>query len=180
MDLDARHKRWTMISHTAEYALRSVVFLGSHVGQPMTTQRIGAATRVPVGYLSKVLQALGKARVVDAQRGVRGGYVLARPIEELTLLDVINAVDPIRRVAAGHPGGAGGEEDGSLAALRRRLDEAVDRLESLFRETTIEQLVAGGGGSSAADGPLALWTGRDLGAEPSVDGVWANRDGTDD
>lgn len=62
-----------MISHRAEYALRSVVFLGSHVGQPMTTQRIAVATGVPVGYLSKVLQALGRARVVNARRGLRGG-----------------------------------------------------------------------------------------------------------
>ena len=60
-----------MISQTAEYALRSVVFLGSQVGQPVTTQRIAVATQVPVGYLSKVLQGLGKAGLVDAQRGLR-------------------------------------------------------------------------------------------------------------
>ncbi len=168
-----------MISHTAEYALRSVVFLGSHVGQPMTTQRIAAVTGVPVGYLSKVLQSLGKARVVDAQRGLRGGYVLARPIEELTLLDVINAVDPIRRLAAVPSGGS--EEDGPLAALHRRLDEGIERVESLLRDTTIEQLV-NGGGSSASDGPLSLFAVRDLGASASAsaDGVWANRDGTSD
>lgn len=166
-----------MISHTAEYALRSVVFLGSHAGQPVTTQRIAAATGVPVGYLSKVLQALGRARVVDAQRGLRGGYVLARPIEQVTLLDVINAVDPIRRIAAVPAGG--GEEAGPLTALHRRLDEGIDRVESLFRETTIEQLVLDGG-SSASDGSLSLFAVGDLGAEPPAEEVWANRDGTGD
>lgn len=48
-----------MISQTAEYALRAVVYLGSQTGQPTTTQRIAAATQVPVGYLSKVMQSLG-------------------------------------------------------------------------------------------------------------------------
>ncbi len=161
-----------MISQTAEYALRSVVFLGGQVGQPVTTQRIAAATGVPAGYLSKVLQTLGKAGVVDAQRGLRGGYVLARPIDELTLLDVINAVDPIRRIAGYPPGQA--EQDGSLHALHRRLDEGIERVESLFRETTIELLVIGGG--PPAD-PAPRFVIRDIAAAPSADGVGADGDG---
>jgi len=50
-----------MISRTAEYALRAVIVLGSSPGSPLTTQQIAARTRVPSGYLSKVLQALGRA-----------------------------------------------------------------------------------------------------------------------
>lgn len=164
-----------MISQTAEYALRSVVFLGSQVGQPVTTQRIAAATRVPVGYLSKVLQGLGKAGVVEAQRGLRGGYVLARPIDELTILDVINAVDPIRRIAGYPPGQA--EQDGSLQALHRRLDEGIERVESLFRETTIEQLVRDAG-SSADPAPRFLIGDIAFTATPTADGVGADGDGT--
>jgi Rrf2 family protein len=130
----------TVISQTAEYALRSVVFLGSQVGQPVTTQRIAAATQVPVGYLSKVLQALGKAGLVDAQRGLRGGYMLSRRPDELTMLEVINAVDPLERIGLcplGRPGHAG-----KLCSLHGRLDEAIARIESVFRQTTVEQLLA--------------------------------------
>jgi Rrf2 family protein len=130
----------TVISQTAEYALRSVVFLGSQVGQPVTTLRIAAATRVPVGYLSKVLQALGRAGLVDAQRGLRGGYVLSRRPDELTMLDVINAVDPLERIALcplGRPAHAG-----NLCSLHRRLDEAMALIESRFGQTTVEQLLA--------------------------------------
>jgi Rrf2 family transcriptional regulator, nitric oxide-sensitive transcriptional repressor len=129
-----------VISQTAEYALRSVVYLGSQAGQPVTTQRIAAATQVPVGYLSKVLQALGRAGLVDAQRGLRGGYVLARALDDLTILDVINAVDPLERINRCPLGLAA--HAGSLCSLHRRLDEAIALIESLFRQTTVEQLLA--------------------------------------
>ncbi len=130
-----------MISQTAEYALRAVVFLGSQVGQPVTTQRVAAATRVPVGYLSKVLQSLGKAGLVDAQRGLRGGYVLARPPGELTVLEVIHAVDPPKRIVE-CPLGRGHPRREPLRFLHRCLDEGIGLVESLYRQTTIEQLVA--------------------------------------
>lgn len=160
-----------MISQTAEYALRSVVYLGSQVGRPVTTQRIAAATRVPVGYLSKVLQALGRAGLVDAQRGLRGGYILARPLDELTILEVINAVDPLARITRCPLGLAA--HAGTLCSLHRRLDEAMALIESLFKQTTIEQLLAERG---ASRNPLCETLGNleldppGRGAAPSADG----------
>ncbi len=128
-----------MISQTAEYALRAVVHLGSQIGRPTTTQRIAEATQVPVGYLSKVLQSLGKAGLVEAQRGLRGGYVLARPVDELTVLEVIHSVDPLRRILECPLGlQAHGE---SLCALHRCLDSSIAHIESLYREMTIERLI---------------------------------------
>ena len=128
-----------MISQTAEYALRAVVYLGSQTGRPTTTQRIAEATQVPVGYLSKVLQSLGKAGLVEAQRGLRGGYVLARPVDELTVLEVIHSVDPLQRIVECPLGlQSHGEE---LCSLHRCLDEAIARVEALYRGTTIEQLI---------------------------------------
>ena len=138
-----------MISQTAEYALRAVVFLGSHVGQPVTTQRVAAATRVPAGYLSKVLQALGKAGLVEARRGLRGGYFLARPLDALTVLDVINSVDPLQRITS-CPLGLNGHR-GTLCALHHKLDEGIARIESVFQATTIGQLV---GERGAGQNPL--------------------------
>jgi len=78
-----------MSSRSAEYALRAVVKLGSKAGSPQTTQQIAEQTQVPSGYLSKVFKALGRAGVVEAQRGLYGGFILARPLNELTILDVM-------------------------------------------------------------------------------------------
>lgn len=152
-----------MISQTAEYALRAVVYLGSQVGQPVTTQRVAAATQVPVGYLSKVLQALGRAGLVDAQRGLRGGYVLSRPVDELTMLEVINSVDPLERIPT-CPLGLNSKARG-LCALHRRLDEGVAMIEDLFRRTTIEQLLDG---SSPGGSPLCEAVGAVV-AEPALE-----------
>ncbi|MGE5608271.1 MAG: RrF2 family transcriptional regulator, partial [Bacillota bacterium] len=82
-----------MISQTAEYALRAAVCLASNPESPMTTQQIAAMAKVPAGYLSKVLQAMGRAGLVDSTRGLGGGFVLTRDPKELTIFQVIEAVD---------------------------------------------------------------------------------------
>jgi Rrf2 family protein len=154
-----------VISQTAEYALRAVVFLGGRDGRPATTQRIAADTRVPAGYLAKVLQALGKAGLVDAQRGLHGGYALARPLDELTVLEVVNAVDPLKRIHHCPLGLA--EHRGNLCSLHRRLDEGIALIESLFDQTTVGQLLADQG---TGTGPLcAVFSSGEPSAIESTD-----------
>ncbi len=87
-----------MISQTAEYALRAVVFLAMNSGKAHTNHQISTTTKVPAAYLSKVLQSLVKAQLVHSQRGLGGGFVLVKPPEAISILEVINAVDPILRI----------------------------------------------------------------------------------
>src|ERR1041384_8003246 len=87
-----------MISRTAEYALRVIVQLASLEGKPATTRQIAQATRVPEGYLAKVLQSLGRAGLIRSQRGLRGGSILVRLPEQISIYDVIDSVDPIQRI----------------------------------------------------------------------------------
>ena len=87
-----------MISQTAEYALRAVVALAQSPEKTHTATEIARLTKVPEHYLSKVLHALAKAEVVRSQRGLHGGYVLAHSPDQLSLLTVINAVDPIKHI----------------------------------------------------------------------------------
>jgi Rrf2 family protein len=129
-----------MISRTAEYALRAALVLGSNSRSPLTTQQIAERTRVPSGYLSKVLQALGRAGLVEAYRGLYGGFVLSRSLDELTILDVINAVDPLERIKRCPLGIAA--HGTRLCSLHQRLDQGIAQLEALFGGTTIGELVA--------------------------------------
>ncbi len=129
-----------MISQTAEYALRAAAALGRRPEEAMTIQVLARETRLPAGYLAKVLQTLTRGGIVRSRRGVGGGFSLARPPARITLLDIVNAVDPIRRICAcpaGRP-----EHRGKLCALHRRLDEAVVAAERIYGSTTVAHLAA--------------------------------------
>ena len=129
-----------MVSQTAEYAVRVIVFIGTLRGAPATAKQIAAATRVPEGYLAKILQSLSRAGLVQSQRGLHGGSILARDPSKITLYDVVNAISPLPRIATcplGLP-----SHGTKLCAVHRRLDDAVAMVEKVFRESSIAELIA--------------------------------------
>jgi Rrf2 family transcriptional regulator, nitric oxide-sensitive transcriptional repressor len=128
-----------MISQTAEYALRAMVNLAQHDGTPRTTRQIAEATQVPEGYLSKVLQGLSRSGLVVSQRGLGGGSVLARPTSQISVLDVVQAVDPLPRITRCPLGLA--EHGERLCSLHSRLDQAVATVEEAFRGSTLADLL---------------------------------------
>jgi Rrf2 family protein len=138
----------SMFSQTSEYALRVVVYLASLDGKQATIPQIADATRTPEGYLAKVLRSLALAELVRSQRGPQGGSVLARPARQITVFDVIHAVDPIQRITT-CPLGIKGHGI-NLCPLHRRLDQAIAMVEATFKKTTIAELV------SAPAGPQPL------------------------
>jgi Rrf2 family protein len=95
---------------------------------------------VPPSYLSKVLQALGRGGIVKSQRGVGGGISLARKPEELTILEVVNAVEPIQRIKTCP---LGLKSHGvRLCPLHRRIDDALAHVEAAFGGTTLAEVLA--------------------------------------
>lgn len=148
-----------MFSQTAEYALRAVIFLASEDGAARTTAQIAKATRVPTGYLSKVMQALVRARLTQSQRGLHGGFTLARPAEELTVYDVIQAVDPIQRIRS-CPLGIKGHIN--LCPLHRRLDRAIELVEEALRQSSIAELLAEPHRGRGVPLPLCPWPEESL------------------
>jgi Rrf2 family nitric oxide-sensitive transcriptional repressor len=128
--------------------LRAVVYLASQAPQARTTDQIADATCVPKAYLSKVLQGLRRAGLVRSQRGVGGGMTLSRPPGELTVLDVVNAVDPIGRITTcplNLPA-----HGVNLCPLHRRLDQALESVERAFATTSLAEIL----GDPAAPTPL--------------------------
>ncbi len=126
------------LSNSAEYALRAMVWLAAGAAEIQTTQQIAEGTHVPSAYLSKVLQSLSRADLVHSQRGLGGGFVLARPAREITALQVVEAVDPAHR-PAGCPLSIAAHE-GNLCALHRTVEEALAQSRKLLGKTTLAQL----------------------------------------
>lgn len=135
-----------MFSATMEYALRAIVFLAAQGGKPSINQEIAGAMQVPVGYMAKVLQNLRRAELVKSQRGLKGGFVLARPASEITILDVVNAVDPVPRIKKCPLGLK--EHEKQLCPLHKQLDNAAAMVEKVFADHTIEELVITAGPDS--------------------------------
>ena len=127
-----------MISQTAEYALRAVVDLAYHFGEARTTRQIAAGTKVPTGYLAKILQDLARAGIVQSQRGVYGGFELARPPDRLTVYDVLSAVDPPRRIHSCPLALAAHAK--RLCPLHQKLDDAMALIERTFINCTIAEV----------------------------------------
>src|SRR5438445_10033236 len=87
-----------MLSQTAEYALRAMVALASGKQAARTALDLAQESQVPFDYLSKVLNSLGRAGLISGQRGRGGGFQSVRPASELTVLEVVTAVDPLKRI----------------------------------------------------------------------------------
>lgn len=129
-----------MISQTVEYALRAIVTIAQHEGQACTAQQISLLTQVPAPYLSKLMQGLVRAGLASSQRGLHGGFVLAKEPGELTIWDVVDAVEPFQRI---HECPLGIQSHGgTLCPLHRRLDRAMAMVEEQFRSTTIAEVLA--------------------------------------
>lgn len=128
-----------MITQAVEYSLRAIVALAKEGGRPLTSLQLSELTDTPAPYLSKLMQTLVRFELVQSRRGVNGGFVLSRRPEEITIYDVVQAVDPLKRIRK-CPLNMG-EHAGALCPLHRRLDEALETVERSFRETTLADLL---------------------------------------
>ena len=82
------------ISAKADYAVRAALELASHHdGEPVKGEKLAEAQGIPLQFLEHILLELKHARLIQARRGAKGGYWLARDPAEITIADVIRAVD---------------------------------------------------------------------------------------
>ncbi len=132
-----------MLSQTVEYALRAMSSLAYQPNDLVSTSELAETTKVPSNYLAKVLQTLAGADLIMGRRGVGGGYRLARLPEEITLLDVVNAVTPVERITICPLGLK--NHGPNLCPLHRRMDEAARLVIELFGSTTLADIVSGEG-----------------------------------
>jgi Rrf2 family nitric oxide-sensitive transcriptional repressor len=127
-----------MLSKTAEYALRTVACLAGEAGRSEPADSLCEQTKVPRRYLHKVLQDLVHAQLVHSRSGPGGGYSLSRSPDDITILDVVNAVAPLERIRhcpLGLPSHT------SLCPLHQQLDQAYAATEMAFASVTIGQVL---------------------------------------
>ncbi len=127
-----------MLPKTAEYALRTTVWLGRDPDRTASADHLAERTKVPRRYLHKVLQDLVRAKLVRSQSGPGGGYALAHAPEKITILDVVNAVAPLERIRHCPLGLTSHRQ---LCPLHAELDGVYAATEAALSRVTIAQLL---------------------------------------
>ena len=129
------------VSAKADYAIRAMVELAAAGDGPVKGERIAQAQAIPIKFLENIMVDLRHAGLVRSQRGTEGGYWLARPAAEITLADVIRAVDgPLASVR-----GARSEElayEGSAEPLREVWIAVRASLRNVLESVTLADIVA--------------------------------------
>jgi Rrf2 family protein len=137
------------LTRAASYALHAVTFMAAqkqnkpiashHIAKTKVSDKKGKDGQIPPRFLLKVLKPLVTARILKSIKGPNGGYQLARPASEISLLEVIEAADqsPIRGEA---PLGDNGPLNHKLETI---CNESADQMRKHLEKIRISQLVGG-------------------------------------
>jgi Rrf2 family protein len=125
------------VSAKIDYALRAAVELAALGGdEPVKGERIASAQGIPLRFLENILGDMRKAGLVESRRGVEGGYLLARPADQIALADVVRAVDgPLANISGSAPDAL--SYTGSAEQLRDVWVAVRAALRSVLEQTTL-------------------------------------------
>ena len=130
------------ITRQADYAARTILYLATaKEGKRIATGQIARAQQIPLSFLPKIISQLSVAGLLNTARGARGGITLAREAEQITLLDVIEAIDgPIQlNICAEDKGDCAFEGN---CALQTVWCDTQKELVTKLKSTNFEQLSA--------------------------------------
>ena len=130
------------VSAKADYALRALIEIAVRdAGRPVSAEELGKVQEIPHGFLQAILADLRRAGIVVSQRGQSGGWKLARRAEDVTVADVIRAVDgPLVSVYGLRPEAV--SYSGSAEVLQLVWIAARSSLREVFEKVSIADLAA--------------------------------------
>ena len=132
------------VSAKTDYALRATVELAAAQGSDglVKGEQIATAQGIPLRFLENILGDLRNAGIVESRRGIEGGYLLARPANEIALADVIRAVDgPLANVSGTRPDALSYE--GAAEPLRDVWVAVRAALRGVLETTTVADVANG-------------------------------------
>jgi Rrf2 family protein len=128
------------LSARADYALRAAIELAATERNHITAEQLARAQRIPAKFLEAILTQLRRADLVRSQRGPEGGFWLARPAADISLADIIRAIDgPLVGVRGERPekvGYSGAAEPLQTVWIALRANERA-----ILEEVTLEDIV---------------------------------------
>ena len=128
------------VSAKVDYALRAMLELAASEGL-VKSERVAVAQGIPQKFLENILLDLRHGELVTSRRGIEGGYALARPASEISVADVIRAVEgPIATVRGARPEDA--EYVGAATGLQPLWLDLRTAMRDVLEQTTLADVVA--------------------------------------
>ncbi len=129
-----------MLTQTAKYAIRALMYLADReINSYCQTKEIADSIKVPANYLGKTLQKLAHARVLDSQKGLHGGFRTSRPSSEITLQEILVAIEAIPREV--HAEDASNEDVDLPSGVYAKFAELSQLYYKFLRKTTLADLM---------------------------------------
>ena len=130
------------VTAKVDYAVRAAVELAAAGEGPVKGEAIAAAQDIPLRFLGNILGELRSAGIIRSQRGAEGGYWLARPADEVTIAEVIRAVEgPIASIRSARPDEV--TFPGAAAPLREVWIALRANMRAVLEKVTLADVVAG-------------------------------------
>jgi Rrf2 family cysteine metabolism transcriptional repressor len=142
--IDASHSFSMRVSSKAHYGLRMMTEFARAYGKgPLSIAEVAHVEHLPLAYLEQLAGQLRRGGLVQSTRGVHGGYTLARPPEQISVLEVVRTVEgevaPVECVSSDYvTGSCVREGECASRGLWQRLKESID---SVLRQTTLAELI---------------------------------------
>jgi Rrf2 family iron-sulfur cluster assembly transcriptional regulator len=129
------------ITRSGEYGLRGLLFLAKQPPEKVTlVSEISKDQKIPETFLAKIFQRLSKAGLLRSARGAKGGFSLGKPASEITMREIVEAIEG--PIAVNRCLLRQGEcEEEKACSLRQVWEEAQQRFIEILDRTTIEDLV---------------------------------------
>jgi Rrf2 family protein len=130
------------VSAKADYAVRAAAELAAAGEGPVKGERLAEAQDIPLQFLEHILLELKHAGIVRARRGAKGGYWLARPADDITIAEIVRAVEgPIAHVQSSPPESI--EYRGNAVHLQEVWIAVRASLRQVVEQVTLADLVSG-------------------------------------
>ena len=130
------------VTAKVDYAVRAAIELAAAGDGPVKGERLAEAQNIPFKFLENILIELKHAGLVRSQRGAEGGYWLAKPAEEVTLAEVVRAIEgPIANVRGEGPQDV--QYDGSAKRLQEVWIAVRANLRSVLEHVTLADMARG-------------------------------------
>ena len=128
------------VSRSVGYGLLAAGYIAQHKGKNLVlSQDVAKKYKIPLEYLLKIMQQLVKVHILRSKRGPRGGFSLARPLNKITMLEVIEVIDGPMDVPLGLDEHAPKDKFG--ARVERVYDRVIAQARNEFNKVKLSDLV---------------------------------------